>query len=70
MKAENLGDCVVWMEFLFKKLTSGGLTEEEFVTLGNLPVGQGSVRRFVELNLEAGNFEWQGNLLVNKTRHA
>ncbi|MBI4057840.1 hypothetical protein HY405_00780 [Candidatus Microgenomates bacterium] len=64
---ENKGyaDQTILYSYICRKLTSGGISREEFGRIKNYPIGHNSVEGFVRLNIVVGNLEWRGDILIN-----
>jgi len=54
--------------YLFKKITTSGLTVNEYDNLKNHPVGHGNLEEYINVNIMAGNFEWNRGRLFNAQR--
>ena len=63
---------VVLYGYIRDELASGGICSSDLAKMNDMPMGHGSVRSFIEANLQAGHFEWRNQdgekVLVNANR--
>jgi len=66
MKGANV---TVLYDYLSRKLTSDGLTQEEVDQMKDMPMGHHSVGGFIEANFKAGNFIDREGRIFNANHH-
>lgn len=63
-----IGEQTILYEYVCRKLSSGGLTRQEFDSIKRFPIGHNSVEGFVRLNIVLGNLDWRADTLINVDR--
>ena len=60
---------IVLFETVVRKISSCGLSSEEFNNLKSNPIGHRKFEDFVKINISLGNYEWKKGKLYNTRKH-